>query len=524
MTRKTRRGRQSAGSSRTIPPVQTTAWLASVLVATACSASPGGVDGGTDAPVDAPEPPADAPFEPPPLAWTPCSGGAECASLEVPLDHAEPGGARVTLAVVRRPARLPAERLGVLVVNPGGPGASAVDYVASVFTRLPAGAFDRFDVVAFDWRGTGGSLPSVSGASGATSDALRHLDLGGDPVAAEATVDAFASEVIGASDLAFLAAVGTDTSARDMEVLRRALGETTLNFLGLSYGTWLGATYAALHPDRVRAFVLDSAFPPGADIRVIARLEAAGYDEALGRFFDWCARTATCTFRSAATDAAGVAALYDALMGGLEATPIAAGSRTLDAADAQTAVSRLLAGRQWSAIGTGLAAAAAGDGRTLLGTADQAWSWTGTESSSAYRARSGAILFADHALAADFRWAEWNAFLADEVDALGPRLGRHTVAFFAAAPLWPRPSAAPPPIAAPDAPPLLVLAGAHDPATPLAGATSLLEALGNGSHLVVYEGDGHGTTSRSTCMSDLAGAFLLEPVAPATATCPDEMP
>jgi len=378
--------------------------------------------------------------------------------------------------------------------------------------------------VAFDYRGTGHSLPALEGSSPDNADAVRHVDTHAAASTVRAPFETFSAETAAANDAALIASMGTDTAARDMDVLRVALGEERLDFVGVSYGTWLGAVYATAFPTHVRAFALDGVFPPG-DVREIARLEASGYDASLARFFEWCARTTSCTFRSGSTDPAVLAASFDALMTSTRATPIPAGARTLDVADLVTAVTRLLAGRQWGMLGTVLAQAVGGYGNSLLTLADGAWGWDGMHASTLRRARANAILFADHPLPAGLDAAGWDSFVTGEIDTLGPRLGRDVVTFFAASPSWtfrPPPSA---PIHAETAPPLLILQGLHDPATPSDGATALQAALANGSYLVTYEGDGHITLLQTSCTRDVLATFLLDPTAaPATTTCPDTAP
>ncbi len=187
------------------------------------------------------------------LEWTDCEG-AQCATLEVPVDYANPQGDTIELALVKVPARKASKRLGSLVVNPGGPGASGVDYARAADFIVGKGVRDAYDVVGFDPRGVGRSSPI---------DCLtdRQLDtfLGSDPTPDDpAEEQAFAqtaqgfAQACGANAGPLLAHVSTVDAAKDMDVLRAALGDEKLTYLGKSYGTYLGTVYAGLFPHERR--------------------------------------------------------------------------------------------------------------------------------------------------------------------------------------------------------------------------------------------------------------------------------
>ena len=223
--------------------------------------------------------------EPPPpasrLVWHECGGDFSCAQLRVPVDRRARGGATLELRVARLPAGKPDERLGVLFVNPGGPGISAVGYLRSSWPRLGDVTRERFDLVAFDTRGTGGSAPLDC------HESLERL-MAQDPAPADAqewqaAVDAsraFADECA-AKHGALLPFMSSADSARDLESLRAALGEEQISYLGFSYGTALGASYASLYPERVRALVLDGAVDPAFDLMQFAREQANAVEAAL---------------------------------------------------------------------------------------------------------------------------------------------------------------------------------------------------------------------------------------------------
>lgn len=202
---------------------------------------------GTDAPVTAA---ATAAFKPT-VTWSPCGTGIECGQLTVPLDYANQSGATVQLGVVRRPARAPSQRIGILVMNPGGPAGSAFDQVSSqrAFEAIPGQIADRFDIVGIDPRGVNRSIPVLCAVN--------------PPSVTERTErsKAYAGSC-GQRSGNVLAHVGTDSSARDIESLRIAMGENQISYLGYSYGTYLGGLYAQFFPERVRSMVLDGGVDP----------------------------------------------------------------------------------------------------------------------------------------------------------------------------------------------------------------------------------------------------------------------
>jgi len=271
------------------------AFLAALLLLAACSAP-------AAAPAPAPAPRApDAPpalgtngAAVPALHWTPCHGPFQCTGATVPLSYREPTGATITLSVIRLPAADPARRLGSLFFNFGGPGTDGVGELTRFAARYPPELRARFDLVGFDPRGIGGSAPV--GCPGAD-----HLPPAGSPVRQP---DAFfaASAATGkacAASGALLGHLSTANVARDMDLLRQAVGDASLNFYGYSYGTYLGGTYANLFPGKVRAMTLDGTLDlvanatgkPGQERQPVdVRADVAeAQQQELDRFFAVCA-------------------------------------------------------------------------------------------------------------------------------------------------------------------------------------------------------------------------------------------
>jgi pimeloyl-ACP methyl ester carboxylesterase len=384
----------------------------------------------------------------------------------------------------------------------------------------------RFDWVAFDPRGVGASTPAVDCVDDAQLERLRSLDLDPNSDAARDTLEAearsFIAGCLARTPAPLLASVGSRAVAADMDRIREALNEPVINYLGISYGTWLGALYAERFPTRVRAFVLDSAAFEEGDRRDRSRRRAEAFEAALGRFFGWCAATPGCAFRRATADA--TAAAFDALAQRLDAAPLAAGARRVGPAELFSAVVLGLRARQWEPLANALAAADRGEGPALLALADAD---RGRQTDGSYFNNTeafAAISFLDSPFPAGFTPQDHARFVTTELLPRAPRMGRWASQLELVAALWPLRHAVPaPPLGATTAPPLLVLGGLHDPATPYVLATRMRDTLANGSHLVTFEGDGHAQVQQSACVRAAVVRFLQDPTrAPTQDRCPAE--
>jgi pimeloyl-ACP methyl ester carboxylesterase len=457
----------------------------------------------------------------PELDWRPCEGGFECATAVVPQDYARPNGATVELAVVRRRALDPEHRIGSVFLNPGGPGGSATGFVR----EAPPAAFQllsRFDVIGFDPRGVGGSRPAID---------CDELD---EPPAAM-TPDTFdRSELIRRSHAisrlclnrprGFLASLTTANAARDLDVLRAAVGDARLTYVGISWGGMLGATYASLFPGRTRALVLDS--PIGGDVWLNRPFDAAedqlvGFERSLHRFFTACAAAGPAGCPFAGPDAED---RFDALLARLGAAPLDLGDgRTLDGDDLAAATAEALYSKfAWSRLAAGLAAAEAGDGP---GARDLAGFISGKRYEALYDA------FASY-LSVERRYPHAGGLApyvdaADRLFAVAPHFaaGAYETASERFWPVRPRGAFYGPYRHAPGAPPALVLHTTHDPATPYSWGKRVVRDLGN-ARLVTYRGDGHGViTDLNPCALGHLVAYLDElAVPPAGAQCVQDAP
>jgi len=237
----------------------------------------------------------------PSVAWTPCRDGFQCATVRAPLDYDNPGGDKVSLSVIRRPAAVRNERIGSLMVDPGGPGVSGVDFVRELVKYLPPVLRARFDVVGFDPRGVRRSTPVRCFTTAAEANEVRPPFTFPVTPAEEQLQRRYLTRLGVACARhagAILAHVSTADAARDMDFLRGALGDQRMSYWGLSYGSMLGQTYANLFPDKVRAMVIDGVIDPrrwvgrgaaGKTVPLGARLRSdVGAQKTLNEFFRLC--------------------------------------------------------------------------------------------------------------------------------------------------------------------------------------------------------------------------------------------
>ena len=262
------------------------------------------------------------------VEWSDC-GDAQCGTVLVPLDYADPQGRSIELAVTRVPAT--GEAIGSLFVNPGGPGGSAVDYAKAADYIVSGNVRDHFDVIGIDPRGVGKSAP-VECLSDAEQDLLAGIDATPDDAAEEqAIIDASTLPATGCASNTdgTYRFVGTVNAARDMDIVRAVVGDPSLNYLGKSYGTQLGAVYAELFPERVGRMVLDGVLPPGLSMAEVTYGQAASFEDAFAHFAADCAAQDDCPFEG---DGPQVARSLHEFLLSLDANPLPGDARDLDEA------------------------------------------------------------------------------------------------------------------------------------------------------------------------------------------------
>ena len=454
-----------------------------------------------------------------PLSWRACDGGFECATMTVPLDDAAPSAGTVGIAVARHRASGPGPRIGSLVINPGGPGASAVDFMERDLVGIPAEVRARFDLVAFDPRGVGRSAPVRCGTT-SELDTYFAVDPAPDTSAELAGFQqANAGFVRGCQQRSarILPHVSTAVVADDLDRVRASVGDTALTYLGYSYGTAIGAAYLDRYPTHVRAMVLDGALDPTLTWDELLGGQAGGFDGALGAFLADC-QAHSCAFRRAVTGDLGKA--YDALARKVDQGPLPTGSgRRLGPAEFSYGVGAGLYSRAtgWPEIADGLARAERGDGTALLALSDSYLERTQDGYANVNEANI-AVNCVDRPWPRDI--APYRA-LAAKVARTAPRFGPGIALSGAACADWPVAAQGHPhPVHGTGAPVVVVIGGTRDPATPYAWAERLAAQLDK-AVLLTHVGDGHTVyrTSGPGCITRPVDAYLLGLVAPAKATC-----
>src|SRR5437870_8811549 len=302
------------------------------------------------------------------IAWTDCGAGFQCGTLQVPLDYSRPEGRTISLAVVRTQAKDKAARVGSLLVNPGGPGESGIEYLRADISS-PKNLIQRFDLVAWDPRGVAGSTP-VTCVDGPQLDAYLSIDsVLDDPQEKQDAMQADKDFAAGcqrrSGDL--LPFMDSASTARDMDQIRASLGDAKLTYLGFSYGTYIGQWYAHLFPTHVRALSLDGVVDPTVSANDSLLSQVVGFEQNLQAFLADCKARSTCLFGQNGDPGTKLTSL----MSRLDTTPLKVGSRQLTRSLAMTAVLQALYSQSlWRPLDQGLTGADRGDGRILLLIAD----------------------------------------------------------------------------------------------------------------------------------------------------------
>lgn len=447
------------------------------------------------------------------LTWKDCRGG-ECATLSVPLDYAEPDGDSIDIAVLRVPARDRAKRVGQLVLNPGGPGASGVDFARAGSLVTGTEIARVYDLVGFDPRGVGASS-AVSCGPTELLDAKVASDPDPDSAAEVEEVRGIAREFADAcvEDTGpLIEHVSTVEAARDMDVLRAALGEPDLDYLGFSYGTQLGSTYAELFPDHVGRMVLDAAVTPETDPVDLSRGQLEGFQTALEAYLADCVKSGSCPLGDSVDEAQQ--RLVD-LLDDIDAKPLpTADDRELTEGRAMYGLFQPLYARQlWPALTQALKAAMKGNGAALGFLSDQ-YQQRGpngyTSNLSEAFAAIGCLDVGPDPVEAD------PADYVDEFERISPVFGRTFALSLYGCTDWPvKPTLTLPTPVAKGAPPIIVIGTTRDPATPLAWAVALSDSLSS-AVLITRDGDGHaGFQKGNQCVDSAVIGFFLDGKAPA---------
>jgi pimeloyl-ACP methyl ester carboxylesterase len=464
------------------------------------------------------EPPAPdlASFYSQQLSWESCRGDFECATLSVPVDYADPAGDTIDLALLKDPADEPSDRVGSLVVNPGGPGAPGTSYAENSSFAFRDVIRRDFDIVGFDPRGTGDSDP-VDCISDADLDASGALDPDPDTptegAALQSAAEAFFQGCVDNSD-SLVGHVTTVEAARDLDVLRAALGESQLLYFGASYGTKLGATYADLFPDKVGRLVLDGAVDVSIGLRQLTLEQAAGFEVALRSYVQNCVDAGGCFLGDSVDE--GLGTIQD-LIADIDEQPLPTSldGRELAVGNAFTGlVSPLYSRDYWSFLDQALQSALDGDGTLLLRIGDL------------FRSRNDSGAYDDNSVEAFFAITcldDPYSVTADQVPAQLPAFEQASPTFGDAF-AWDlvdcngiqvKATEKDSTIDAAGAAPIVVIGTTRDPATPYHWAVHLADQLESGV-LVSRDGDGHtGYNAGNECVDEAVENYLVSGTVPA---------
>ena len=468
-------------------------------------ASPGASAAASGAPV-----PGDgsAPSLPPATraVWNDCGKGFQCSIIKVPRDYHDLTQGSLDLSLIRLPATDRKNRIGSLIVNPGGPGGSGVEFVRDGYKTFSTALRKRFDIVGFDPRGV-----NSSSAVRCIDNLDPQADLDPSPDNA-AELDALVAEAQAYADACaarnerLLPYLSTDAVVDDLDRIRASLGDDKLTYVGFSYGTLIGSMYADKYPDKIRALVLDGALDPSLTEVQLRTGQAKAFEKELSRFFAWCSGTTKCAFH----EGGQTRQAFDSLMAKIEKKPLHirrfAGRRRVGPGLAFSAVLGSMYRRDfWPSLATALAWAKRGDGRLIVAISDP---FRGRKPDGGYSNQSDAY-FANTCL-------DFPARRPRDVQVPGQDL-----------PLG-RPAL---PCRGIQRPPVPVLVGAAaadtgegdrrrgtadrggrlargDPATPYAWAKSLASQLESGV-LITRKGEGHTAYGESKCIDKAVDGYLL---------------
>ncbi len=442
------------------------------------------------------------------VRWRSCRTDNLCATIQVPLDYAEPDGETIDLALLKVEAASPKQRVGSLVVNPGGPGGSGVGYASRASTHFGTELLAAFDIVGFDPRGVGESTP-IQCLPDERLDSFVAADPDPDTPAeiadAERQLREFGQGCLDESGK-LAEHVSTVEVARDLDIIRAVVGDRRLSYFGASYGTFIGATYAELFPEHVGRMVLDGAIDPSLGAKETSLIQAAGFETALRAYVESCTSGPDC-FLGPDVDAG--AERIRTFLDEVESEPLSTSSdRELTVGNAVLGIwAPLYNENYWYLLDAALKSAFNGDGTALLSLSD-AYTSRGP---SGYVDNSIEALYSVNCLDED------DTIPMSEVPAMVPEFEKASPTFgaifawgLAGCHSWPvQGEQIAGPLTAVGAAPILVIGTTRDPATPVEWAEALAEQLESGV-LVRRDGDGHtGYKAGNQCVDDVVESYLV---------------
>lgn len=457
------------------------------------------------------------PFYEQAIDWNKCTDAAYCGEMTVPMNWANPTGETIRIAVAFQPAKSGKPK-GSVIFNPGGPGGSGTDFLTSSPDSVATESLQQaFNIVGFDPRGVQNSTPKIQCLTSAEMDTFLYSDSESEP-----GTPAYVTELRTVmSDFAksckkrtgpLLEFVDTTSVARDLDVLRALMGDNKIHYLGFSYGTLIGTTYASLYPDRVGKMVLDGAIDPTAPDIEATFLQLKGFDQSLSAFLTDCLKTNDCPFDGDLAQAQNKVAefLYE-----LESKPLETSdpNRELSSTAALTGIlSYLYSESEWKYLASAFRTAFDGDGTEFLASADfyNDRAEDGTYASNTTESNI-AVNCMDSRSAADEKSLEQ---ANEKIMQISPTLGRYWQDSGLGCADWPYPVAKrPTDWSAKGSDPILVIGTTGDPATPYSQSQNLANKVLHNANLLTYVGEGHTAYGRSNeCVENAVDAYFIDNV------------
>ena len=456
-----------------------------------------------------------------PIEWKPCDGSTstevECGNIEVPFDYVDPDQGSFVLYVKKHNATNPADRVGSMMVNPGGPGFGGSSLADDAQYYFSQDLIDHFDIIAWDPRGTGESTPSVNCVD--TFDEYFGLDSPPETLdEKQALIDASQAfnDKCEEKSGTILPYISTKASAQDINSLRLALGEEKVSFFGFSYGSELGTTWATMFPETVRAVVVDGAVDPNASSIQEGMNQAKGFEGQLATFLKQCSEKTTCEFHNSGN----AEAAFDKLVLDIDAKPLDVSKDRTPVTQGVlfTAVAQAMySDYYWPQLSEALNAAQLGDGKGILQLYDDYYQ----------RKADGTYGNELESFLAISCLDDPGATSTEEVDshieefiAAAPRLGGNFAYGYSCA-LWPVKQASKVNITGRGAGPIVVVGTTGDPATPLDSTRKMALGLEQGI-LIVVDANQHTGYGANSCVVKAVDDYLIKLIVPTNElTCKD---
>jgi pimeloyl-ACP methyl ester carboxylesterase len=452
-----------------------------------------------------------------PIVWSACDGSTntevECGNIEVPFDYADPEQGSFILYVKKHNAASPADRIGSMMVNPGGPGFGGSSLADDARYYFSQDLIDRFDIIAWDPRGTGESTPAVNCVD--TFDEYFGLDSPPEtPDEKQALIDASQAfnDKCAENSGTILPYISTQASAQDINSLRLALGEEKVSFFGFSYGSELGTTWATMFPETVRAIVVDGAVDPNASSVQEGMNQAKGFEGQLSTFLKQCSEKTTCEFHNNGD----AEAAFDKLVLDIDAKPLEVSKDRTPVTQGVlfTAVAQAMySDYYWPQLSEALSAAQNGDGKGILQLYDDYYQRKVDGTYGNELEAFLAISCLDDPGATSTNDVDSQI---DEFIAAAPRLGGNFAYGYSCA-LWPVKQAPRVTITGKGAGPIVVVGTTGDPATPLDSTRKMALGLEQGI-LIVVDANQHTGYGANSCVVKAVDDYLIKLTVPANET------